>query len=677
MNETFTISRIIQLKTAFVSYNISRLRELIRYLPTKKYELFQNIPFWLHVNRPGVPGYVNSPHTPCGIYRFHDSGFWREVSKRYKMDERTVHRTRPGKDYILGVYLMGSSGTLAQTLRSDFDYWIVVDEKRVDAEGRAVFQEKLRQIEHWSRERYNQDVGLFLLDLADVRENTFAAVDDESSGSAQRTFLKEEFYRTFIMIAGKTPYWAVLPAGLDDAQYDDWVAQAARSRSLRFEPEDHLDLGGLTTIHRHECLGAILWQIFKSRKYPDKSLLKAGLIAHYFFFLEREGLLCDRIKIGYGGVSGSHLTDPYAVVFETVISFFEAMNDTGGLSLVKDCIFLRLYDGKKGGESPKQALLKQYLVDWSWDETKIKQLASYPLWPESDRLAFEEKIFNKLAFLYKLIVRAHDESGPALTMKASDLLSLKNSITSALKKKPGKLPRCSAHLRAHADEFSLQVSGHLDDAGGQHWAVYRGRSETLDARYAFFTGPGLLRTAGWLMRNGFYPAKAAHIRFQTFELPVRPKRVDRFVKEIHGFLADTPPLPGSKLVAPTWERVVVLLQASCDPVDSRLASADFLAVNSWGEFFSDTVDVAFTENPSVACFEIATRLWQYLENDAGRRLSYRLFQLEKRPDPRILTAIEKDLDVFRSDARVLRRPVGSDFPDASDGEDDGPYLDLL
>ena len=35
----------------------------------------------------------------------------------------------------------------------------------------------------------------------------------------EKTILKEEFYRTFIIIAGQVPVWIVLPSGLDDEKY--------------------------------------------------------------------------------------------------------------------------------------------------------------------------------------------------------------------------------------------------------------------------------------------------------------------------------------------------------------------------------------------------------------------------------------------------------------------------
>jgi len=72
-------------RKAFISYNIARIREFIRYLSPEKYELFHTIPFLLHVNAHDFPGYINHPLLAYGIYGFHDSGFWKEALRHFQV----------------------------------------------------------------------------------------------------------------------------------------------------------------------------------------------------------------------------------------------------------------------------------------------------------------------------------------------------------------------------------------------------------------------------------------------------------------------------------------------------------------------------------------------------------------------------------------------------------------
>jgi adenylate cyclase, class 1 len=681
MNDLFSVSRILQLKNAFITYNISRLRELIRYLPPNKFELFQNIPFWLHVNIPGIPGYLDSPKTPYGIYRFHDSGFWREGFRRLKGKQRDLLNHHAGMGYVLGMYLMGSSGTLAQTDKSDFDYWIVINSEDIDAEAQSLFREKLKRIESWSRERYDQEVKLFVLHLADVKENEFSAADEDSSGSAQRSFLKEEFYRTFIMVAGQIPYWAVMPSGLDDGAYDQWIKQAAGVQSLKFFPEDYIDLGNLKDINRQECFGAILWQLFKARKYPFKSLIKAGLVAHYFFSTKKEGLLCDQIRRGFcDGTPGNPLIDPYAIVFNTVIDFFLSMEDAEGLLLIKDCIFLRLSEesksGQPGNQSPKQALLNRYCSQWQWNDAKIEKMAMYHSWPEQERLAFDDRIIKKITFLYELILRAHIESTPDVFMKTSDLLSLKNNISAALKKKPGKLPPCSAYLRTHSAELSFQICGHKDDAGRECWTIYNQSGKSLDSRNVVFPGPELLRALGWLLANGFYSSGAKKIEFQIFNLPLTSRRIRELLDEVSGFFSKRIVDATDKWDSPKWERVAILLRSFPDRDDELLGSADFLVVNSWGEIFFESMDLLFINSLSSRCFKISECIWKFNKNAKADMIPYYLLELGKGLDGMIPQLIESGLNSFMPSIPVLSQ-ADLEIPEDDTEEEDPPLLDLV
>lgn len=676
MTDSFSASHLLQRRKNFASYNISRLRELIRYLPKKKFELFQTIPFWLHVNLPQIPGYVDARDTPCGIYRFHGSGFWRQASRKYKVTEKQLYSYRRAKEHIIGLYLMGSAGTLAQTDSSDFDYWVVVDDEGVTPADIALFQTKLARISAWCKAQYDQEVGLFVLSQSDVKENKFAAVDEESSGSAQRTFLKEEFYRTFIMIAGKIPYWAVVPVGVCDAEYDQWTRCAAQTKSLQFVAEDYVDLGNLASIGSRECLGALLWQLFKARKYPAKSMIKAGLIAHYFFFHPQSGLLCDRIKAAYtGNRSGDRRIDPYAVVFSTVMDLFKSLDDQQGLSLIRECLFLRLSDSSNPagftGSSPRRQLLEQYVSEWQWDQDTINRLSSVQNRTESDWLAFEEKIYKKIGFLYELILRAQDRSTAVLSMAPSDLLMLKNRISAAIKKKPGKLPRCSAYLHARAREFVFQISGHAEGSGKAVWTVYRHADEARRGRHVVYSAPQLLNVLGWLVANGLYPCADARMRYLTFQLPVSPLRIKRLLADVHGFLFDRPTSPETLLTGAQVAKVAIMLCPADDFSGHRLACADFLSLNSWGEIFFESVPLMHIGSAEAIGAKISEHLWKYCNSTERGEFPHRIFQMEGGRDAYLHGIIESGYAKFLETRRAAERLKASG--DAADT----PWLDLL
>ena len=145
-------------RQAFITYNISRLRELIRYLSPEKLELFHSIPFLLHINHPDFAGYSKMETPPCGIYNFEKSGFWKHAIKTLRIEADTLSWYLSKPYHIHGVYLMGSSGTIGQTHYSDFDYWLLIDESAFSSESLKQLEWKLSEIEHWSKTVYRQQV---------------------------------------------------------------------------------------------------------------------------------------------------------------------------------------------------------------------------------------------------------------------------------------------------------------------------------------------------------------------------------------------------------------------------------------------------------------------------------------------------------------------------------------
>ena len=625
-------------RSAFSAYNISRIRELIRYLPKKKYRLFQQIPLWLHLNKPLIPGFVGDPRVPFGIYRFRESGFWRQGLSRLNLAENKLRPFLSSREFIQGLYLMGSSGTLAQTDTSDFDYWVLIDGEGLEAVQKRLLKLKLESIEAYCADHYGQMVSFFVLEAAQVRANRFEVMDEESSGSAQRTLLKEEFYRTFIMIAGKIPYWAVLPAGLDDDQYRHRIDEALAGRHLRFVPEDYIDLGNLAALNRRESLGALLWQIFKARHSPVKSLIKATLIAYYFFSRD-DGFLCDAIKTRFfEGRPGDWLVDPYALMFEKGLAFFVDLEDVKGLALLRDCIFLRL-SGRNPlpdspGESPREVLLREYLRRWEWDEERIHHMSFYRQWPEAEKCRFENAVFEKISYLYELILKGKDRDGAAIDMTERDLHVLTNRIAGHFRQAPGKIAKCSSYTRRNAAALQVIVAGMQGESGNSVWSVYgqEGR-RAMDWDALLFEGPELLKTAAWLISNNLYSGKTSVIGFQAAaSCEVTGHQARRFVQSVYDFFKDGMAVLLPTEQPPSWKNLLVCLHRTGAEKGRRLVCADFLVMNTWGEFFFDVLDLLPTENETLACYTVSEHIWIFLKEGLSFDLRYQMIQPEGTAD---------------------------------------------
>ena len=84
------------------------------------------MPLLLHLNHPTLPGYVED--APAGIADFIFSNYQQDfLSKEHSELEESVQSAVNSDTVfapILGIYVMGSFGSISQTSASDLDIWI-------------------------------------------------------------------------------------------------------------------------------------------------------------------------------------------------------------------------------------------------------------------------------------------------------------------------------------------------------------------------------------------------------------------------------------------------------------------------------------------------------------------------------------------------------------------------
>jgi len=673
-------------RKAFVSYNIFRLKKLIHNLTPSKNRLFRILPFLLHVNAPGFPGYVKHLKTPHGIYRFHQSGFWDFAMKHFKVAEKNGRTIFPKDPCIHGLYLMGSAGTIAQAAYSDFDYWLLIDKSELDEESLSLLTIKISKIERWCQDEYGQPVTFFIIDLEAVKENNFAAVDQESSGSAQRTFLKEEFYRTFIMVAGQIPYWAILPEKMSDEIYSKWLQTISGAQTVTFDPEDYIDLGNLCRVDDKECLGAMLWQIYKAGSDPEKSLIKATHIAYCNHFQHEEGLLCEKIKFMYLGESQPlHLIDPYSIIFEKALAFFNILGDESGIDLVRKAIFLKLSAKHQDPDpdediSHRQAIIEKYMREWDWDQKQVDRYLQYTQWPEHKRVAFESQIFSKISFLYGLTLKSQKGEMAAFDMSDDDLKALINRIQSQRKVKPGKIPLCSAYLRSKTSKPGLILSCHLDELKTPVWAVYDKKKgiNPVDKNTIVFSGPELLHIIGWSVINKLFDENTFP-DVMLNQCSGSSRNYERIFRESYQFLDVMDSNPGWIIDSPFWTGLVMLLKFKSDDNGiNELVSMNLLLKNSWDEIFFELVDLADIENREIKCYNISKIIWRFKQHTPSGELPYRIFYIGSNHDDNCVSKISSFLDGLESsmtDTLVDSIETKLDA-EPEPGDEDRPILDI-
>ncbi|MGB5464801.1 MAG: class I adenylate cyclase, partial [Sedimenticolaceae bacterium] len=351
----------------FLALGDQRLLRIRATLTHEQRSFFDLLPLLWHVNHPMLPGFV-STDTPAGVIGYRPEREQVLLARRYARgfkDDRRQQRDYP----ILGLYLMGSMGSLGQTAGSDLDFWLC-HRGNIHTAGRDALRMKAHLLEERAAE-----VGLhahfFLMHAESFRDGAVEQLSKESSGHTQHTLLLEEFYRTGILLAGNPLlWWAVPPEREDD--YSRYTGQLITKRFVH--PDQWLDFGGLQGLPAEEFFGVAHWQLFKGIDAPYKSLLKLMLLEAYAAEYPRVDWLCLRTKraVYQGGELDADAVDPYLLILERITEYFSARNEPERLQLARRAFYFKTGQSVQrlsGRGDWRTQQMRRQCTKWGWRET--------------------------------------------------------------------------------------------------------------------------------------------------------------------------------------------------------------------------------------------------------------------------------------------------------------------
>lgn len=395
-------------RQAFLRYNQFKVSKTLQTLSEIDRQVFIAVPRLLHVNQPGLPGYI-SDDVPCGIYNYtldHES-----QKSLEKLFPDTIIRKNSGTlPVIQTILLMGSVGSIAQTKKSDLDYTLLVNKVSFTKESMELFLQKLRLLEKWTWDTYHLETHFFVNDISDVKRNNFGESDSESTGTAMAKLLKEEMFRTMIIVAGRIPFWWIVPVETDDDYYDN-LFQMIRSRQTLLDREEFVDIGNVDDISPGEFFGGSIWALIKSFSSPFKTLMKMGVLEEYMFNDSKSNLLCHEIKKKVFSGEIPHIQiDPYLNMLERVEKFFLENKADNEVDALRTAFYLKVGtkitgdEMEAGGSSnqKKNTLIKMF-DSWKWAPFKVENLNSYGDWQMNQKVALGTRINKILMNSYKNI----------------------------------------------------------------------------------------------------------------------------------------------------------------------------------------------------------------------------------------------------------------------------------
>jgi adenylate cyclase class 1 len=498
---------LAQLRARFLKVNSGRLDRAMQGLSTRQQLVLKLLPLLFHVNHPLLPGYV-SGLTPAGL-----SGYEPDdelLSEAQRLTRSFVYKARRGNPPmpIHGLFLMGSLGTVAQAEQSDMDVW-VCHAPNLTAQEIQELTRKCALLETWAATQ-GAEAHFFLIDPARFTVgDREAQLTSDDCGTTQHYLLLDEFYRTAIWLAGRTPLWWLVPV-YEEKRYAEYTHQLLSKRFIR--ADEVLDLGHLATIPPGEFIGAGMWQLFKGIESPYKSALK--LLLTEVYASEHPNVECLSLRFKQAVFSNQldlDELDPYIVVYRRLEEYLSGRGETERLELIRRCLYLKV--NKKISTPPRnrrkswqRLLLEKLTAGWGWQHRQLAMLDSRSQWKVRQVSAERRVLVNELTYSYRFLSQFARTQQATSSLNSRDLGVLGRRLYAAFERKAGKIEFINPGIAPDLaeDNLTLVFNANGDGNDESQWALYNGSIGAQEWRdfAPLKRARELIELLAWCHRNG-------------------------------------------------------------------------------------------------------------------------------------------------------------------------------
>ncbi|MFW8602319.1 class I adenylate cyclase [Desulfobacterota bacterium M19] len=597
----------------YLAYNQARKLKAIKFNENTALFFFKIIPYLLHLNSPDLPGYIRTGKDKCpyGIHLFNpQKAINRNIIQRYFPKSRPPSAdkdTDTARPLIHSLSTIGSIGSIAQSAKSDCDYWLLVNFDEIPPEGLKLLNKKCQLIEDWAG-THDIEIHLFIMDITQTRENSFASrAEEESAGSAMKLLLKEEFFRTHILVAGKLPLWWLIPPELSVAEYQKFVAELPARE--RVNTSNFVDLGYIAEIPKAETFGACLWQMNKALDSPFKSVIKFAYLELILGSKETSPLVSDQLKRQVCFPEMLAQTDkplelddidPYLLLARAIVNFYQAETTSQRRDhLIRASLFLKTIEGMESERrSPKYAdhlkTTMRLMADWGLFPEPIRHYQNFRYWRYRDLIKEGQQIHNYLIATYKRLrwyMRAFAREGIGLTITNEDIAVLGRKLFTFHQKKPGKIDYIQSLSREMIEQHDITL--HIVRVKGQDiFAAFQGR---LDNQSVINNQGALIKRDTHLISllsqmiiNGILTS-ATHLYLTKNYLPIDLSDIQALTASIIetfptfdlSHLSGRQLLEGERLI----KAMAIINFAKQDVRSGKNIQSTIITLNSYGEYF--------------------------------------------------------------------------------------------
>lgn len=585
---------------AFMAENLRRLEFGLGWLTPAQVPFVRLLPLLLHTQCFDQAMNLLPPAPSCQVAAYHPDPDVLALARTH-FPAVALEQDVPALLVIEAVYTIGSFGTLAQTPGSDLDVWVC---HRMDKASQAdldALDAKFSVLSAWAARTFGLETHFYRMDVDRVVANDFGVSHEEGSGSAQAMLLKEEFYRSAVLLAGKAPLWWAVPPGCGQEFYRTIGQDFGRRENL-------LDLGAISAIPKAEFFGAMLWQVFKSIKQPYKSVMKFALLERYLEDAGSAGntglLLCEAMK--HSLLAGSRELweiDPYARLFAEVYSHYQRQGRREEAALIRLAFLSKsgLPGKAQDGVQPltaEQGQIRRMYFGKSADGPNFggKDAGRILGWREQGKLGELFGRFIVRAYT-RLTSQLHDFAGSVITPE--DLTRIGRRIMAAFSKRKDKIeimPFAEAHGHACQVVYFAATRG---ERNAYRWHIQAGQVKPGESRLDLVLtrdSSDLAAECAWLTANGVF-AHGTLVNADYTINPVTAKDLQELLDALAAFFPHDCMFDTNTSLALSSEAVAKAFAVVnlCLPRENRaVQTISLIYLTTWGELFIKSMRIKGT-----------------------------------------------------------------------------------
>jgi len=468
-----------QIRMRFIELNQRKLHKTQEIMRKRQKDFLDVLPLLFHVNHASLPGFINK-NVPFGVTAYSPSA---EVIATTKKLFGTFAIEKKSEWYfnIHSIFLMGSSGTLAFSSKSDFDIWLC-HRPGLKPEPLEFLQRKATIIEKWA-EGLGLEVHFFLMNADTFRKGKILDLSSESSGSTQFKLLLDEFYRTSIWVAGRTPLWWLIPPE-EEHNYEAIKKNIEDNKMV--SAEEYIDFGAIPEIPTTELFGAGIWHIYKGIDSPYKSILKITAIEAYANDYQKGIPLCQEFKqMVHDNILDLELLDPYTMMLHRLERYLNNTQETSRIEIIRRCFYIKLdlpLSSTNLSHNWRTEAVKQLVAEWHWNDAQIALLDSRKDWKINHVIEERKLLVDHLTKSYSFLSNFARNNSESLMVKDQDIGVLGRKLFAAFDRKPGKIDIINRGIADNTEEDILSIIRAQGKDKSEQWLLYQGKISGAQAK---------------------------------------------------------------------------------------------------------------------------------------------------------------------------------------------------